>query len=274
MLESCQAGVGLRPQHYPYLLENKPKIACWFEAVSENYMDTEGRPIQVLEQIRRDFPIALHGVSMSIGSAWGLDQDYLKSLKTLVDRIDPFIVSDHLCWTGLPDQNLHDLLPLPFTEQMLELLLERVQRVQDLLQRPILLENVSSYLSYQQSQYEEWAFLTELSQRSDCKLLLDINNIYVSSQNHGFKALDYLEAIPKDCVGQVHLAGFTEASTHLFDTHSKPVHSEVWGLFDRFISNASNIPFMVEWDDEIPEFPRLEEELLKAVKLWSQHHAP
>ncbi|MDT7044042.1 DUF692 domain-containing protein [Candidatus Nitronereus thalassa] len=269
-----QVGVGLRPTHYPFLQE-KPEVRVqWFEAISENYMDSEGRPIDMLELVRADYPVALHGVSLSIVSAEGIRHDYLAKLKILIDRINPFIVSDHLCWTGHQAANLHDLLPFPFTEDALRVIQDNVDHVQNYLKRHILLENVSTYLSFPQSQHTEWEFLTIVSNTTGCKLLLDVNNLYVNSQNHHFDPLRFVDAIPTDLIGQIHLAGYTDMGTYLFDTHSNPVSTEVWNLFSHVIARAPDVPVLIEWDDDIPEFPRLEEEALKAAAIWENHHGP
>jgi uncharacterized protein (UPF0276 family) len=224
-------GVGLRPTHYPYLEPRPQTNVTWFEAISENYMDTKGRPLDMLELIRKDYPVALHGVSLSIASTEGLRQNYLHNLRNLVERVNPFIVSDHLCWTGLQQQNLHDLLPIPFTNEALDLIVDHVDHVQTYLGRQILLENVSTYLRLPEPDWTEWDFLKELANRSGCKLLLDLNNLYVNAKNHQFDPSTFLEAIPTPLIGQIHLAGYTDMGTHLFDTHSKPVYPEVWDLF-------------------------------------------
>lgn len=267
-------GVGLRPTHYPFL-EEKPKIRVqWFEAISENYIDSDGRPLDMLELIRADYPVALHGVSLSIVSADGLRPDYLSKLRTLIDRINPFIVSDHLCWTGQHEANLHDLLPFPFTDDALRVIQENVDRVQTTLGRHILLENVSTYMSFPGTPYTEWEFLTQVAKTTGCKLLFDVNNLYVNSQNHHFDPLTFVDAIPTELIGQIHLAGYTDMGTYLFDTHSKPVYPQVWELFSHVIAQAPDVPVLIEWDDDIPEFPRLEEEALKAATIWDSHHGP
>ncbi len=270
--ERLYTGVGLRPTHYPYL-ELRPQTNIqWFEAISENYMDTEGRPLDMLQLIREDYQVALHGVSLSIGSAEGLRPQYLKKLRALIEWIDPFIVSDHFCWTGLHQQNLHDLLPLPFTEETLNLIVEHVDQVQEFLRRPILLENVSTYLQLPNADYTEWEFIRAIAARSGCRILLDINNLFVNAYNHRFDPYLYLQEVPVHLVGQVHLAGYTDMGTHLFDTHSKPVYPQVWELYSSFISRAPDIPVLLEWDEDIPEFPQLEEEALKAAYIWNYHH--
>ncbi|MGB0909823.1 MAG: DUF692 domain-containing protein [Nitrospirales bacterium] len=267
-----QIGVGLRTTHYPYL-ETKPQTSVkWFEAVSENYMDSEGRPLKMLQLIREDYPVALHGVSLSIASAEGLRPQYLNQLKQLKDRIEPFIVSDHLCWTGLQDANLHDLLPIPFTDEALQVILKHVDQVQNALGCQILLENVSTYLQPPDCGYTEWDFLSRLAKQSGCKLLFDVNNLYVNAKNHHFDPVTFLEAIPTELIGQIHLAGYTDMGTYLFDTHSKPVYPEVWSLFSQLIARAPDVPVLIEWDDDIPEFPTLEAEAHKAAQIWNDHH--
>jgi len=271
-LQHPPIGVGLRPTHYPFLEPRPQTTVTWFEAISENYMDTKGRPLDMLELIREDYPVALHGVSLSIASAEGLRPNYLHNLRALVERIDPFIVSDHLCWTGFHQQNLHDLLPIPFTDEALNLIVDHVDHVQTFLRRPILLENVSTYLRLPCGDYTEWEFLQAVADRSGCQILLDINNLYVNAWNHQFDPYRFLEGIPTHVIGQVHLAGYTDMGTHLFDTHSKPVYPEVWELFSSLIPRIPEVPVLIEWDEDIPEFPQLEEEALKAAHIWTYHH--
>ncbi|HYC55599.1 MAG TPA: DUF692 domain-containing protein [Candidatus Binatia bacterium] len=272
-------GVGLRPVHYPYLLEGPRTTVSWFEAISENYMDSRGRPLHVLERIRGDFPVALHGVSLSIGyrpTAQAaepfavLRTRYLERLRALADRIDPFIVSDHLCWTGVAASNVHDLLPTPFTQEALQWIVEQVDAVQGALGRRIVLENVSSYLTYASSTMTEWDFLTQVARRCGCGILLDVNNVFVSARNHGFDARTYLDSIPAESVAQIHLAGHTDMGTHLFDTHSRPVCEEVWELFDHVVARLPGVPVLIEWDDDIPDFPVLEAEAQRAATIASR----
>ena len=244
-------GAGLRAEHYDDVLAGTTGVE-WFEAISENYMDTNGRPLAVLEAVRRDHPVALHGVALSIGSADPLDSSYLEALAALARRIEPAIVSDHLCWSSVDGRALFDLLPLPLTEECLEHVAARVQAVQEVLGRRILLENPSTYLAWKSSHIPEPEFLAELAERADCGLLLDVNNVYVSSVNLGFDPVAYLDAIPAHRVGQVHLAGFTDLGTHLFDTHSRPVHDEVWRLYAHTLERMGPVTTMVEWDDDIP----------------------
>jgi uncharacterized protein (UPF0276 family) len=258
-------GVGLRAEHYDDVLAGAGG-ADWFEAISDNYMDSFGRPLAILEAVRRDAPVALHGVSLSIGSVDPLDGDYLKRLAALVERIEPAIVSDHLCWSRFDGRSLYDLLPLPLTEECLDHLVPRVQQVQDVLGRRILLENPSTYLAWSDSTIPEAEFLAELAQRADCGLLLDVNNVYVSATNLDFDPIAYLDAIPVERVGQIHLAGFSDMGTHLFDTHSRPVSSDVWRLYAHAVAELGlgDVPTMIEWDDDIPAFTRLIEELDRA----------
>lgn len=269
---SCQAGTGLRARHFPYLEQHPATPLKWFEALTENYLDSQGRPRHLLNLIRSDYAVALHGVSLSIGSSEGIRAGYLSRLKKLIDEIDPFIVSDHLCWTGLHQANSHDLLPLPYTQETLNIVLNNLAVVQDFLGRQFVLENPSSYMTFRYNEWTEWDFLVEIARRSGAKILLDINNVYVSATNHGFDPRTYLAAVPPDLVAQIHLAGFTDMGTHLFDTHSKPVYEPVWELFSEYIAQAPGIPFMVEWDDDIPEFEVLITEVMKAVRIWELHH--
>ena len=232
-------GVGLRTQHFEVITSEWPKSIDWFEGISENFMDSGGRPLYILEEVRKHYPIALHGVSLSIGSTDPLNQEYLKKLKALVDRIDPAIVSDHLCWTGVDGEVLHDLLPLPYTEEALEHVANRVNQVQDSIGRRMLIENVSTYITYKHSTMPEWEFLTAITKKTGCGLLLDINNIYVNAFNHGFDPKDFIDAVPAEAVGQFHLAGHTDMGKFLFDTHSKPVIGPVWDLTDmRFAASG------------------------------------
>ena len=256
-------GVGLRREHFERVLE-APTRVDWFEVVSENFMVEGGRPLSVLGRVRRDYPVVLHGVSLSIGSTDALDRDYLTTLRALADRIEPTWISDHLCWTGVGGHNSHDLLPLPYTEEALAWVAERVLAVQDALGCAIALENVSTYLEFTASQLREWNFLAELARRTDCGILLDVNNVYVSACNHGFDASEYIEAIPPESVWQIHLAGHTDLGTHRLDTHSRPVCDEVWVLYREAIARCGAVPTLVEWDEDIPEWDVLEAESERA----------
>ena len=262
-------GVGLRSEHYDAITREWPRMD-WFEAISENYMDSGGRPLQVLEEVRRRYPVALHGVSLSIGSTDPLNQRYLERLKALADRIDPAIVSDHLCWTGVEGENLHDLLPLPFTEEAIRHVASRVQRVQEILGRRLLLENVSTYVTYAHSTMPEWEFLTAVAERSGCGILLDLNNIHVNAFNHQFDPSEYLRAIPGELVGQFHLAGHTDMGGFLFDTHSAPVIDRVWELYREGLTRWGPVATLIEWDEDIPAFARLAEEAEKARAIYVQ----
>ncbi len=269
MFPQLGCGLGLRHQHYPVITETWPKVD-WFEAISENYMDTGGRPIHILEKVRQHYPIALHGTALSIGSTDSLNQNYLKQLKKLVDRIDPFIVSDHLCWSGAEGEALHDLLPLPFTEEAIQQVVGRVQKVQEFLKRRILLENVSTYVTYQYSEMSEWEFLTEVAKRSGCGILLDVNNVYVNSVNHQFNPHDYLKNLPAATIGQIHLAGHTDMGSYLFDTHSAPVIDSVWQLYREALKLFGPISTLIEWDEHIPPFERLLKEAEKAKVIYRE----
>ncbi len=256
-------GAGLRAEHYSEISSNPPRLD-WFEAISENYMDSGGRPLNVLERVRRDYPVALHGVALSIGSTDALDLDYLKRLAALTERIEPSLITDHLCWCGVDGAHLHDLLPLPYTEEALDHVAGRVRQVQDRLRRRILLENPSTYIAFDHSTIDEWTFLAELAERSDCGILLDVNNVYVSAENLGFDPYVYLDAIPGRRVGQIHLAGFTDMGTYLFDTHSTPVSDEVWDLFRYATRKFGAVSTLVEWDADIPPLERLVAEVDRA----------
>ena len=253
-------GLGLRTEHYNAILESKPNVD-WFEALSENYMIPGGKPLHYLDRIRENYPVVMHGVSLSIGSTTPFDADYLRDLKKLADRIQPAWISDHLCWTGVHGQNIHDLLPLPYTEETAQHVAERVGIVQDYLGRRILLENVSSYASYVDSTMTEWEFITEIAEKADCLLLLDVNNIYVSSYNHQFDAKAFIDGVPKNRVQQIHLAGHQNNGDYIIDTHDAPVIDPVWDLYEYAISRLGAISTMIERDDHIPELGVLVEEL-------------
>ena len=259
-------GLGLRVDHYQAILADNPRID-WFEALTENYLVPGGKPLDYLMRIRERYPMVLHGVSMSIGSTQPLDHAYLAQLKALAARVEPAWISDHLCWTGIAGRNMHDLLPLPYTEEALANVVERVRTVQDVLGRRILLENVSSYVTYRDSQVSEWEFLREIAQRADCLLLLDVNNIYVSSVNHEFDPLDYLQAIPVDRVQQIHLAGHENHGDYLIDTHDHPVPDPVWELYDAAVRRFGSVSTMIERDDNIPPLEELCSELDAARQL-------
>ena len=259
-------GLGLRTPHYEAVL-NEPHAIDWLEIITENYLVPGGRPLDYLERIRERFPMVMHGVSLSIGSTDPIDTDYLAGVRALAARIEPHWISDHLCWTGIDGRNLHDLLPLPYTEEALALVVARVGQIQDALGRQILLENVSSYLAFHESDMSEWEFLREVAVRADCAILLDINNIYVSSVNHGFDALTYLQAIPTDRVRQFHLAGHSDLGGHLIDTHDHPIVEPVWNLYRAAVAQFGAVPTMIERDDNIPALSELVAELQIAREL-------
>lgn len=259
-------GLGLRPVHYEALLDSQPNVA-WLEAVTENYLVPGGRPLHFLERLRERYPLVMHGVSLSIGSADELNLAYLREVKALADRFEAHWVSDHLCWTGVEGINLHDLMPLPYTEEMVRHLAARIGVVQDTLGRRILIENVSSYLTYASSEMTEWEFLSEIAQRADCLLLLDVNNIYVSSVNHEFDPLDYLNGVPRHRVQQFHLAGHSNEGAYLVDTHDAPVCEAVWQLYARAVERFGVVSTMIERDANIPELPVLLAELEQAREI-------
>lgn len=252
-------GIGLRTEHFDSVAEAESRVD-WFEAISENFMATEGKPISVLEALRRKYPIALHGVSLSIGSTDSLNKTYLRKLKQLVKRIEPASVSDHLCWTGVDGENIHDLLPLPYTREAMDHVVRRIEQVQEFLGRRILLENVSSYITYEQSEMPEWDFLAGIAKRSGCGLLVDLNNVYVNAVNHGFEAAAFLDHIPAESVAQFHLAGHTDMGDYLFDTHAAPVTDPVWRLYEKALEKWGPISTLIEWDEDIPPISRVIEE--------------
>lgn len=253
-------GLGLRPDHYEAILAERPRVD-WFELLTENYLVEGGKPLHYLDRIRTDYPVVMHGVSLSIGSTDPLDEDYLGRVAALAARVEPAWISDHLCWTGVGGLNMHDLLPIPFTEPALAHVAARVDRVQERLRRPILLENVSSYVTFRASTIAEWEFLAALSRRTGCEILLDVNNIHVSAFNHGFDAITFLDAMPADRVRQIHLAGHTDLGTHIIDTHDHPVIDAVWALYGEAIRRFGPVATMIERDDHIPPLAELVDEL-------------
>lgn len=259
-------GLGMRPQHYPEFLTGTVDVD-FVEVISENFMIAGGKPLYVLDQVRELHPVALHGVSMSIGRATGLDTTYLTGLKKLADRVDPLWVSDHLCWTGIAGFNSHDLLPVPLTEEALDTVCANIAHAQDVLERAILVENPSSYVTFADDQLTEWAFIAEMAARTGCGLLLDVNNIYVSATNHGFDPLAYLDGIPAERVRQIHLAGHSAGETLLIDTHDQPVPDPVWALYAEACSRVGAVATMIERDDNIPPLADLLDELAIARQL-------
>ncbi|MBL8949281.1 MAG: DUF692 domain-containing protein [Myxococcaceae bacterium] len=256
-------GVGLRSRHYGEFLESQPKVD-WLEAISENFMGTGGRPLAVLDKVRVDRPVVLHGVSLGIGSVDPLDEQYLKEWKQLIDRIEPAMVSDHLCWGRYQGRYSHDLLPMPFTEEAIGHVVSRVQAVQDRLKRQLVLENVSSYLTYPASTMSEAEFTAEVARRADCGLLVDINNIYVSAKNHGFDPKAYIDAMPLEHVAQFHLAGHFNRGDLIIDTHEGHIIDEVWQLYAYAVERLGRVPTLIEWDTGVPDLETLLAEAEKA----------
>ncbi len=264
-------GLGLRPAHYADILEGEPAVD-WFEILSENYMVEGGRPLRILDEIRARWPVVMHGVSLSIASTSPLDMDYLARLKALAERVEPKWISDHLCWTGVHGVNLHDLLPIPYTHEALEHVVERVARVQDYLGRRIALENVSSYVAFEASEMEEWTFLSEVARRADCWLLLDVNNVYVSAFNHGYDAKAFIDAMPAERVIQIHVAGHEHNGSHIIDTHDHAVDDAVWDLYAHAMARLGPVSTMIERDDRIPPLAALLDELAVARDIAARVH--
>lgn len=259
-------GLGLRPNYYEEILSLKPEVD-WFEILSENYLVPGGKPLYYLDKIRQTYPVVMHGVSLSLGSSDPLDIEYLKQLKQLADRVEPAWISDHLCWTGVDGLNVHDLLPIPYTHQAIDHIVSRIQQIQEFLARALLIENVSSYLTFKQSEMTEWAFLVEIVKKSGCSILLDVNNIYVSSVNHQFNPLDYINAMPEDKVAQIHLAGHSNHGDYIIDTHDAPVIQPVWDLYAATIQKLGRVSTMIERDDNMPPLAELLAELNQARRI-------
>lgn len=256
-------GLGLRPDYYEEILQQNHCLD-WFEITTENYLIPGGKPLYYLDKIRENYPVVMHGVSLSLGSSEPLDTAYLKELKSLADRIEPAWISDHLCWTGVNGLNMHDLLPIPYTQQAIHHIVNRIEEIQDYLGQRILIENVSSYLTFAQSEMSEWEFISQIANRADCYLLLDVNNIYVSSINHNFKALEYINGLPAERIVQIHLAGHSNHGDYIIDTHDAPVIQPVWDLYAATIKRFGNISTMIERDDNMPPFSELLSEIDKA----------
>ncbi len=264
-LPDLGVGVGLRTVHFGHVLSKEPDVD-FFEAITENFLDTGGRPRYILDRVAERYPVVLHGVSMSIGGADPLDLGYLGKVKALAARVKAPWVSDHLCFTGVSGRNTHDLLPLPYTEETLRHVVKRVRRVSEVLEQPLVLENPSSYLQFRSSTMSEAAFFARLLQDADCGMLLDVNNVYVSSVNHGFDPIAYIDALPADRVVQYHLAGHTDKGTHLLDTHSARMKKDVWELYAHAIARTGPRATLYEWDEEIPAFAIVRGEAMKALK--------
>ncbi len=266
-------GVGLRSVHYRHILEHNPDVD-WFEIISENYMDSRGRPRYVLDQIAERYPIVMHGVSLSIGSTDPLNFEYLAKIKSLAQATRALWVSDHLCWTGVASRNTHDLLPLPLNEETLRHVVARIKIVQDFLGRPLVVENPSTYLTFADSTMDEWEFLARMAEDADCGLLLDVNNVYVSSVNHGFDPAEYLDAVPHQRVVQFHLAGHTNMGAYCIDTHDGRVIDQVWELYRRASQLTGGASTLLEWDARIPSFEEVHNEVLKAKQFLSGGSLP
>ena len=272
-LPNLGVGIGLRTTHYTHVVETKPAID-WFEIISENFMDVGGRPSRILEQVAAHYPIVMHGVSLSIGSLDPLDRDYLAQLGALAHKTKARWVSDHLCWTGVAHRNLHDLLPLPYTEDCLHHVVARIKQVQDILERPLVIENPSSYAEFTSTTMSEWEFLARMAADADCGLLLDVNNVFVSSFNHSFDPYEYLAGIPMERVVQFHVAGHTHKGTHILDTHTGQAVEEVWRLCERACELTGGRSMLYEWDEDIPEFDAVlaEAEKARAFTGMSRQH--
>jgi len=269
-------GIGLRVPHYRHILEKKP-VVDWFEIISENYMIDGGRPLSVLDSILDQYRVVQHGVSMYFGSAEPLSREHLRRLKALVRRTNTPWLSDHLCWGSVDGTYTHDLLPIPYTFEAARVTAEKIRHAQDFLEIPIAVENVSSYAEFHISQMTEWQFLNEVVEQADCGILLDVNNIYVSSQNHNFDPRDYIEAVPAERVAQIHIAGHSKFEKYILDTHDHPVLDPVWSLYARAIERCGPTATLLEWDDSIPSFDEVHAEALKATRYLnptSAQHEP
>lgn len=263
------AGVGLRSAHYQTVLETLPDVP-WFEALTDNYMGNGGLPLHYLEKIREHYPITFHGVGLSLGSLDPLDNRYIQKLKERIKRYQPSLVSDHLCWSSYDGVHGNDLFPMPYTQEALNHMVDRIQQVQDALSQRIVVENVSSYVTFQSDEMTEWEFLSELVKRADCDLLCDVNNIYVSARNHQFDPMVYLKALPHDRIREIHLAGYEDEGTHLLDTHGEAVHPPVWELYKQAIELIGPVATLIEWDNNIPVFETLHLEAKKAAQILEQ----
>lgn len=264
-------GLGLRKEHYQSVLDTSPDVD-WFEILTENYLVPGGKPLYFLDQVCERYPVVMHGVSLSIGGNDDLDFDYLRQVKNLSKRTNAHWISDHLCWTGLNGINAHDLLPLPYTCEAITHVASRIKQVQDYLEKPFLIENVSSYITYKQSEMTEWAFLSAVTEEADCALLLDINNIYVSAFNHEFDPLDYLDGVPIERIQQHHIAGHSQYPDYIIDTHDHPVVPQVWDLYAEAVKRYGMVSTMIERDDNIPELHELLDELQIARDIYQANH--
>ena len=267
-LPNLGLGLGLRSQHFNHIIEQRPDVA-WFEVISENFMDSYGRPRHILRQVAEQYPVVMHGVSLSIGSTDPLDFDYLKKLKALAQEVQPAWISDHLCWTGVLTINSHDLLPVPLNEESLQHVCKRIQVVQDYLERPLVLENPSTYLAFEHSTMPEWEFMKHMAEETSCGLLLDVNNVYVSAFNNDFDPVEYIQNIPPENVVQMHLAGHQHCGDYIIDTHDRKVTDQVWELFRLAWQRTGGVSTLLEWDGDIPSFDVYHAEMLKAKNFMS-----
>lgn len=265
-------GVGLRSAHFRHIEEHEPDVD-WFEVIPENFMDSRGRARAMLDFVAERYPVVVHGVSLSVGSTDPLDLDYLRRVKEIAEEVRAVWVSDHVCWTGVLGINTHDLVAIPFTEESLAHVVERVRIAQDVLERPLVLENPSTYVTYTASTMSEWEFLARMAEAADCGLLIDVNNVYVSSRNHDFDALEYLRALPHERIVQMHLAGHTDHGTHIVDSHDRPVADAVWELYARAVALTGPVSTLLEWDERLPSFTEVHAEVLKARDYAGAIHA-
>ena len=266
-------GIGLRIPHYRHIFAEKP-VVDWFEIISENYMVDGGRPLQVLDQILERYKVVQHGVAMYFGSAQPLNRDHLRRLKVLARRTKTPWLSDHLCWGSVDGRYTHDLLPMPYTREAVAKTATNIRQVQDFIEIPVVVENVSSYAEFHESEMTEWEFLNEVVEAADCGILLDVNNIYVSSQNHGFDPLEYVNSVPAERVAQIHIAGHSKFEKYILDTHDHPVLEPVWSLYARAIERCGPTATLLEWDDNIPTFEEVHAEAMKAAKFLNAHSSP
>jgi uncharacterized protein (UPF0276 family) len=269
--EDLGLGIGLRTTHFTHILRENPDVG-FFEILTENYLDTGGRPLFILDQVAERYPIVMHGVSMSVGSTDPINFGYLDKVKALAERTKARWVSDHVCWTGVVGRNTHDLLPLPYNEETLRHVVSRIRTIQDYLERPLVLENASTYLEFVPSSMPEWEFIARMAEEADCGLLFDVNNVYVSAFNHGFDPVEYIDNIPGDRVCHYHLAGHTHCGTHILDTHSDYVVDPVWELFGHTIKQVGLRATLLEWDANIPPFEVVYNEIMKA-RTWREQEA-
>ncbi len=265
------AGIGLRSEHYQTILNERPSTP-WLEALTDNYMGAGGLPLYHLEKIREHYPITFHGVGLSLGSTDPINKQYLSQLKALVNRFEPVHVSDHLAWVSVNNHYAHELLPFPYSQEALNLIANKINQVQDFMGTPLIVENPSTYLEFKQSEMPEWQFIQELIAKTGCQLLLDVNNIYVSATNHGFSTDEYINAIPAASVKEIHLAGYEENEHYLFDTHGYKIRDGVWDLYKKTIATLGNIPTLIEWDTDIPEYTVLQKEASKAQHYLNQNN--